>query len=192
MQCRYKENKMRERMKVKFKDIDLLRGYGDYRISVPINHIEIQVNRWKDDMGLELEPDFQRGHVWSEAQQVNYVMFILRQGKSGRDILFNHTKWHDYKYPGDGEFVCVDGLQRLTAILRFVRNEIKVFDHYYQEYEDPMRMTSNCLTFHVNDLSSKQEVLEWYLDLNSGGTVHSAEELTKVKLLLSKEKEIVI
>ena len=39
--------------------------------------------------------------------------------------------------------------------------------------------------WHVNDLSTYSEVLQWYLDLNSGGTVHTEEELNRVQQLLS-------
>jgi hypothetical protein len=40
----------------------------------------------------------------------------------------------------------------------------------------------------VNDLKTKAEVLQWYLDINSGGVVHTETELEKVKRLLTKEK----
>ena len=33
-------------------------------------------------------------------------------------------------------------------------------------------------------VKTREEVLSWYLDLNSGGTVHTEEELTKVRGLI--------
>lgn len=34
--------------------------------------------------GLDLDPDFQRGHVWTRDQQVAYVEYMLRGGEVSR------------------------------------------------------------------------------------------------------------
>lgn len=85
----------------------------------------------------------------------------------------------------EGEFVCVDGLQRITACLRFLNNEIPVFGHFLSEYEDSL---SNliALEFVINDLPTKKDVLKWYIELNTGGTVHSEEEIARVKNMLNE------
>ena len=36
--------------------------------------------------GLVLNPDFQRGHVWTEEQQTAYIEYLLMGGMSGRTI----------------------------------------------------------------------------------------------------------
>lgn len=172
---------------MKFKDIAPFHSYGNYRIDVPLLHLPQQIEQWGKELGLLMEPDFQRGHVWREEQQIAYIEFLLRQGRSGKDFLFNHTKWETYKSRDDGEFVCVDGLQRATAITRFVNNEIRAFGHLLSEFEDQLLMNRITVKFHVNQLSSRKEVLEWYLQLNSGGVVHSEEELERVRLLLEVE-----
>lgn len=40
------------------------------------------------------------------------------------------------------------------------------------------------MRFHINDLATRAECLQWYLDLNTGGTVHSATELDMVAELM--------
>lgn len=40
----------------------------------------------------------------------------------------------------------------------------------------------------MNDLDTQAEVLQWYLDINSGGVVHTEAELDKVRWLLEVEK----
>ena len=42
------------------------------------------------------------------------------------------------------------------------------------------------MAIHINDLQSEKDVLQWYLEMNSGGTPHTQEELDRVKLLLQK------
>ena len=42
----------------------------------------------------------------------------------------------------------------------------------------------------TNDLQTREEVLQWYLELNSTGTPHTKKELDRVKALLNREREI--
>ena len=79
-------------------------------------------------------------------------------------------------------------MQRLTAICAFIDNEIPAFESYFKEFEDPRRLNDITIKFNVNDLRTEQEVLQWYIDINSGGTPHSKSEIDKVKSLISKYK----
>ena len=36
----------------------------------------------------------------------------------------------------------------------------------------------------VNDLQTKREVLQWYIEMNSGGTPHTEAEIERVKKLM--------
>ena len=111
--------------------------------------------------------------------------FFLKGGKTGRVIYLNNPGWQgSYK----GDFVLVDGLQRLTAARRFLNNEIRVFGSLFNEYTDKMRMTCVTMKLNVNTLKTRKEVLKWYIDMNSGGTPHSSEEIRKVEALLAMEK----
>lgn len=145
---------------------------------------------------LQLNPDFQRGHVWTEEQQIAWIEFFLKGGKTGRILYFNYPSWQDSVKDGDyNDFVCVDGLQRITAIRRFMNGEIPVFDSYISEYEDEMSLMRNSIKVNVNNLKTKKEVLQWYIDMNSGGTPHTNEEITRVKSMIneldnSNEQEI--
>lgn len=85
----------------------------------------------------------------------------------------------------EGSFVLVDGLQRLTAVMRFLKGEITAFGYYYGEFEDKPHDCDFILC--INDLPTRALVLQWYLDLNSGGVVHTQEELDRARMLLSLE-----
>lgn len=140
--------------------------------------------------GLQLNPDFQRGNVWTEHQQTAYIEFLLKGGKSARILYFNNPSWHLNVSDGAyNDFVCVDGLQRITAIQRFIKNEIQVFGSYYKEFTDCIGITQS-VKVNINDLKSKREVLQWYLDMNAGGTVHSDSEIKKVQKMISELNEI--
>ena len=61
----------------------------NYHVDVSWTQLEFWLEGQKKDYGLDLEPDFQRAHVWSKDKQIAYVEFCLREGKSSRDIYFN-------------------------------------------------------------------------------------------------------
>ena len=171
----------------RFQDIPQFTRDGSYQVNMePKYMIEHICGEWVEDMGLQLDPDFQRAHVWTREQQIAYVEYFLRGGKSGRDLYFNHPQWMG---GWEGEFVLVDGKQRIEAFRAFFNNEFPIFGGtYYREFTDKIRMVSHTFIIHVNDLKTRAEVLTWYLEMNTGGTVHTSEEIEKVQLLLEIER----
>jgi len=169
----------------RFADIPKFISHGNYAVDYPIDYLIKWLEEEKQEMDLQMCPDFQRGHVWTEAQQIAFVEFLLRGGKSGRDLYFNCPSWHRQVPEGAyNDYVCVDGLQRITAINRFINNEIKVFESYRKEYTDSPRLLQDTMRVHVNDLKTKREVLQWYLEMNAGGTPHTDEEINRVRKMM--------
>lgn len=172
---------------MKIRDIPQFTPNAPYTVTIFWSKLERFLSE-QIEQGLQTDPDFQRGHVWTERQQVAFVEFILRGGQSGRDIRTNHPTYNAGA-PGEGvSYVLVDGKQRLTAVLRFLRDEITAFGHRYSEFEDRRQLHTNLsFMWHVNNLQTRAEVLQWYLDLNTGGTIHSDQEITRVQGLLAAE-----
>lgn len=169
----------------RFKDIPQFITEGSYEVNVDIDDIDRTIERYVSQYNLDIDPDFQRGHVWDEEKQVRFIEFMLRGGRSSRVIYFNHPGWmNSFK----GDFVLVDGKQRLNAAMRFAKNEIPAFGYYRKEYTDKPQFMHSSFRFNINSLKTRKEVLQWYLDLNTGGVVHTKEEIDKVKKLLAKEK----
>ena len=174
---------------MRFRDIPQFTPSGAYQIDVPLTYIPKLLKSYETDFGLEMNPDFQRGNVWSDEQQMKYLKFFLRGGRTANIIYFNcpsfgkgETERCDYP-----QMVLVDGLQRLTSFLRFLNNEIPVFNTYYKDFEDAPRDARTMIKFNINDLQTREEVLRWYIEMNSGGIVHSTEEISRVTRLLNKE-----
>jgi uncharacterized protein with ParB-like and HNH nuclease domain len=173
---------------MKFSEIEQFISSGSYEIDVSLDFLKRTLQHWEEDYGLELNPDFQRGHVWTEEQQIAYMEFLLRGGVTSRVIYFNSPAFGgNEKTDLPDTIVCVDGLQRLTACLRFIDNEIKVFGHFISEFEDSPRLRQG-LKFNVNCLTKREDILKWYIQFNEGGTVHTKEELVRVKELLKLEQ----
>lgn len=171
---------------MRFKDIPQFTPFPNYHVHQSWRDINHWLGRYIEEYQLDIDPDFQRGHVWSEEQQIAYVEFGLRGGASGQHILTNHPNWMGSKCT-EGPFQLVDGKQRLTAVRAFINNEITAFGSYYNTFEDRMSFLDPSFILHVNTLKTRAEVLQWYLEINSGGVVHTEEELARVRKLLIVE-----
>lgn len=170
---------------MKFRDIPQhLKGH--YRVHQSWGSLQVTMQRYCHEIvcPLNMNPDYQRGHVWSEKQQAEYIEFKLQGGTGSDEIYLNCPGWmKSFK----GPFELVDGKQRLEAVLKFLRNELTIFNKWkFCDFED--RLPSDCcFSFNINDLETRSDVLSWYYQLNSGGTPHKKGELEKVQELMRLE-----
>lgn len=180
----------------RFSEIRKLMPGGGYTVDIPLGMLEGWVKSQSEDYVVDLDPDFQRGHVWSDEQRSRYVEFLLRGGNSQLTLYWNHPAYANSSAPHcdlPNRLVLVDGKQRLTACLKFMRDEIPVFGHYLREFDDPVDrrcgigMVGARLKMNVNNLQTRRELLQWYIDLNDGGVVHAPEEIQRVRELLRLE-----
>jgi hypothetical protein len=184
----------------RFQDIPTFTRNAGYMVHVGLDYLARHYSRYVIEYGMDVSPDFQRGYVWKPEQKVRFMEYMLRGGSSGLDIYINSPTWNQGNlgpdYP-EAWCVLVDGKQRLDAALGFLNNEFPVFGvpgsvgpsrpgNYYRDFMDSPRMTQSNFRWHVNDLGTRAECLQWYLDLNSGGTVHTEDELSKVRGLIAE------
>jgi len=148
---------------------------------------------------LDINPNYQREHVWSK-EQASFFMghileggwvspFVIRRYDSLRvspSVRADELNVYDKPCPPDE---VVDGKQRLTAILDWYHNKIPA-------------ILSNKDTLFLSELSKEDQryitgmsgpvftmgyvilsdldVLKLYVRLNRGGTVHTKEEIDRV------------
>jgi uncharacterized protein with ParB-like and HNH nuclease domain len=167
---------------IHWKEFPKLTSIGNYEVCVSLRSLLEDIERYIKEYNLNLLPDFQRGHVWTKLQKVRFVEYLLRGGQTNTTLYFNHPNWmNSFK----GDFVIVDGLQRLTAVMEFLNNEFSAFSYRAKDIDLGGHYN---LKFNINNLKTRREVLQWYLEINDGGTPHSETEIEKVKKLLKKEK----
>lgn len=131
--------------------------------------------------GIDLNPIFQRGRVWTTQQKIRYVEFRLAGGTTGGDIHFNDpSPSREKRLP----LLLMDGKQRIDAALSFLDGELPVFGHVLSEYVDqPDRLS---FQLHIHRFTEVDEILQWYCDMNRGGVVHSDAEIARVQGLVGK------
>lgn len=150
-----------------------------YHVNVSWCDLEAHLQDLQKNRRLNLEPPFQRCHVWTKEEQTAYVEYGISGGYSGRDIFLNARHWQT------GEptpLILVDGLQRITAVRAFLNNEVPAFGLLYSEFEDKLGYSGPCFEWHVNDLPTMQMVVDWYIELNTTGRPHTVSEIDTAKV----------
>ena len=141
------------------------------------------IRDWSEAGRLELRPDFQRREVWSAPARVMLMDTILRDIPMPKIFLANSIK------EGNTYRVVIDGQQRLSAILAFLRDEFsleepftgdeegKRFSELHQETQ--VRFLSYQIDFNEALNPSDNEVREVYSRVNKYTVPLSKQELRR-------------
>ena len=166
---------------------------ASYEVDMEWHFFDRQIdNIGADYGGLELNPDFQRGHVWTPSQQQHFIENVLRGvvTSAGFHIQFNCANWDNVDYVGDlpRGLQCLDGLQRITAVRDFLAGKVKPFGLSATDLAGSRfspRRGYYRFRVAVHNFERKADLLAHYLDLNAGGTPHSSDELERVRAMLA-------
>jgi hypothetical protein len=175
--------------------------YRDLRASMPHGEGECSyfahtLRRWIDgdpkdqvNLRLDIDPDYQRGHIWTEAQSAAFVGHKLEGGECPTITI---QRWDTN--PVDE---VVDGKQRILAVLGFVEGRVPALlsdgnAYFLREWgsEDQRLLPRSfelMLRGRIVKCATRADVLRLYLRLNRGGSIHSDEEIARVRALLSRE-----
>ncbi len=166
---------------------------ASYEVDFDWRYIQKALDDYAIDYGgLDLNPDFQRGHVWTPDQQRHYIENVLRGvvSTSGFLVQLNCPNWQmeDADYLGDlpKGMQCIDGLQRITAVLNFLAGEVRPFGLMADDLNGTaftMKGARHRFRVAIHNFKTRADLLEHYLDLNAGGTPHSQEEIERVRKL---------
>ncbi|WP_369253363.1 DUF262 domain-containing protein [Geodermatophilus amargosae] len=155
------------------------------RLTPTIAEVELLVNRVRDGR-IDLQPDFQRGSVWSTRKKQRLIDTILRS-------------WHipplHFIREHDGRQSVLDGQQRLTAIVEFCDDvfsidgridppipEVKnLHGYHFSDLSDEVRRGILSFPIQVVDLSDylPEEPFELFFRLNEPVSLTNAEKGTR-------------
>lgn len=126
-------------------------------------------------------PCFQRSNnKWSEAMQISFVENILK-GFRTEIFLFKL---------GDGYAQLIDGLQRTTAIIKFLKGEIKIFGGLNVfDLQSVIKQFRSKITIKLYTFNSLDDAICFYIEMNENIT-HSADDIAKAKRFLTSVTEL--
>lgn len=155
---------------------------------------------------LDLDAPYQRGHVWTYEQRVNLIKSLLLGVPVAAIVISNrgaNTWWKTEVKVTDPFYACIDGKQRITTALMFMRSKLAVpawwFDEtwltptpfttvYYGELTLlGQRFFRNQAILPVAEAKLRDiaEEAEVYDLINSAGTAHSDADLAAARALKS-------
>ena len=147
------------------------------------SHPISDVRDWADNERLELRPDFQRNEVWTQAAQIMLIDTILK-GIPIPKIYIKSIVKNEKTYR-----IVVDGQQRLTAILKFIRDELTLKKPYQGEYfnmkysELPESVHDDFIRYKIdiNEIfnPSDEEIRDLYSRVNKYTVQLNKQELRK-------------
>ncbi len=157
-----------------------------YQVHVSLDYLAEHVKQYAEDSGFTMDPEYQRGHVWTMEQRSRYVEHVLQGGETGLEVIVNVRNFHSINSSKPrGVAEVLDGKQRLTTLLMFMRDEVRAFGRLASEYEGKPR---NChVVWKVVDLNPL-EVMRLYVMLNAGGNAHTKEEIDRVRALIAAKE----
>jgi len=155
---------------------------------------ELVVRKWKKK-GILIMPDFQRKFVWKIEQQSLFIESILL-GFPLPPLYVNKTV--------DGEYLVVDGRQRLTTLRRFLENEFKLSNlnalpelnnksfndlvHIDSEFQTKIEDTK-LLVYLIQPAVPLEMVYDIFNRINTGGTQLARQEIRNC-IYLGKATEL--
>lgn len=80
-------------------------------------------------------------------------------------------------------------MQRITAIRKFIKGELNVFGIKHDELPIRVILRDLRIVIQLYEFKNKKDLLQFYLDLNSGGTAHTEVELNRVRSLMDGNKD---
>lgn len=172
---------------MKFRDIPKF-PFASYVVNISWNYLQSWLdNHNKDIIRCDMNPFYQRNYIWTKKQKIAFLEYQLKGGFSGRDIFLNCPTWLSFKDSGN-IIQLVDGKQRINAVLEFLDDKIPAFGLKFSEFEDELHSMDPNFVFHINNLKTEKEVVEWYVGFNTGGSIHTAKDLKPALDYLKRNK----
>lgn len=134
--------------------------------------------------GIELNPEYQRGNVWTLEDKVSLIDSILNEIEIGRMVMmkrpYSDSRKHMYEV--------IDGKQRLTTLIEFFEDRFEYNGLKYSElnYLDKHQFNGTQIAIIETDELSTEQVLEFFIRVNTSGRPVDPEHLEKVKAMRGK------
>lgn len=135
--------------------------------------------------GIDMEPDYQRGLVWSLEDKQALIESIFRDVDIGK-FVFAHRP---YKEASPG-YEIIDGKQRLSALIEFYECRFlwRGKSYYDLHPSDQSRLETYPVSYaELNERTTRAEILDCFIRLNTSGRPQDPKHLEAVKALLTEE-----
>ena len=142
-----------------------------------------------DDI-FQAVPSFQRDNdKWTVEMQINFIEKIICGYRTS--ISLYELKSAEQTFSSLDDCKILDGLQRITAIYKFLTGQIKAFGKTYKELSDDRIITATSVPINIKVFSftSEEEAISFYIEINENIT-HSKADIDKAKKILATIQQL--
>lgn len=130
---------------------------------------------------LNMEPDYQRGHIWTHTDKVSLIDSIFNNIDIGK-FVFIFTG-----YVGNSHYEVLDGKQRMTALVEFYEGRFKYRGKTF--YEMHWRDQCHFENYHIvyartENVMTNEQRYRYFLKMNTQGHAQDPTHIEYVKNLL--------
>ena len=157
--------------------------------NLTVTHITSSLESFLDNYAegdYDFDPEYQRGLVWTKEQKQAFVKALMIGKAEIQPVFIQNPKKREWRLE------VLDGKQRLTTILEYVRGEFEVEGFYYKDLNNsdiqifnytPMVYTE--IKYYDNKVGLTmmpiEQKIELFLQVNGYGQHVSDEHLEKIK-----------
>ena len=130
--------------------------------------------------GVDNNPDYQRGLVWSDEDKTNLIDSIFRNIDIGK-FVFVELPYQSVESPG---YEVLDGKQRLNAIVDYYLNKYPYKGVYYNDLSREEKywfLQRGVAIAKVREQITEEQKLKYFLMLNTTGHVMDKEHLKRIE-----------
>jgi len=168
----------------------------DVRLNFQQRHIAHLLRLMVDECGIDLDADYQRGHVWNLNQKEALIDSIFKNVDIGKFTVIKRPWGDNPNVPATPLlYEALDGKQRITAIYEFYTGKFTYKGKYFYELHpmDRHHFKEYGISYAESSGLTAEQKYRYFLKLNTTGTPIPEEHMNKVrKLWLEEQKKKVM
>ena len=139
--------------------------------------------------GIDLNPDYQRGNIWSQEQKVSLIDSIFKNIDIGKITIIKRNF-----EVGNKSYEILDGKQRLIALIEFSENRFEYKGKKYEDLHprDQYHFSGYPFSYSESKPLTKQQKYKYFLKLNTAGSPVDPKhiEMVSKKLELLNQRDL--
>lgn len=132
--------------------------------------------------GLDMDPDYQRGYVWTDEDKVNLIDSVFNNIDIGKFVFVHNEYMDEYLYE------ILDGKQRVRALLDYYENRFPYKGKYFNDLSlrDQFWFCQRTISVAEVDKTNRKALLQYFLMLNTAGKTMAKEHLNTIRQMVEE------
>ena len=168
-----------------------LEQQDDIRISYQQRDMMALLMKMVDRYGIDLEPEYQRGNVWTDLQKYSLIESIFKNIDIGKFTVIRRPWGTHPDIPMTPKlYEMLDGKQRLTAIFEYYTGKFMYQGRYFYQlhWRDQHHFKHYNISYAETEPLTNEQKYRYFLKLNTTGTPVDEKHIDKVTKMWENEK----